>query len=187
MTVKEVLCEAAKMLGETDVVNYLYDKVPENIDYCEETIAELKRCYNIITDEIACEYIPLETSEKFVVEGGKIEYSTFAKKPIRIKNVCGENGQKLPYKLFIGYLEVRADVVIVDYEYKPEEQSADDEAFYGNGIIGEYVLAYGIASEYCIAKGRIADAEVWDSKYINALRARVAEKRQLNIKARKWC
>lgn len=187
MTVKEVLCEAAKMLGETDVVNYLSDKIPDDAEYCEEVAAELLRCYNIITDLIACEYLPLLTCERFDVTDNKIEYSKFAKKPVRIKNVVGENGEKVPYKAFIGYLELRHGMVTVEYEFKPEPQLTEEEAYFGDGIIGSYVLGYGIASEYCIGHGRIDEAEVWDGKFADSLRARVAEKRQLKIKSRKWC
>ena len=187
MTVKNVLCEAAKLLGESDVVNYLSDKIPDDAAYCEETETALKHCYDVVIDEIACEYMPLIYNEKLSAKSGTIDYSDFSKTPVRIKKVCDENSNKLPYRSFIDHLAVNCDYASVTYEYKPETQNGSDEAYYSNGIIGVYVLSYGIAAEFCTERGRIADAEVWNGKFASAMRARVAEKGRLKIKNRNWC
>ena len=187
MTVKEVLCEAAKLVGESDVYNYLSDKIPDDTAYCEEGAELIKHCYDVIIDELACEYLPLKDKCAFAATDGKVMYSSFVKKPVRINFVYDENGKKLPYKAFIDHLSVTADKVIIEYDFKPGVQNITDEAFYADGIIGEHVLAYGVATEYCTERGRITDAEIWASKYNAALKARLAEKRQLKIKAGRWC
>lgn len=186
MTVAEVLYTAAKLLGENDVAAFLSGKVPDDSAYCEETSELLKDCYDRVNDEIACEYLPLLKSEVFLKTDGKIAYSDFFKKPVRIVDVFDLNGKKAAYRSLIDCLMLNIDGAEVVYEYKTDKQKLTDEAIYADGIIGEYVLAYGIAAEFCFQRGRVSDAEGWSDKYSYALRARMAEKRRLKIKARKF-
>ena len=186
MTVKEVLGNAARLIGERDVFDFLSDGVPDDRAYAEESAELLKRCYDIVVDELACEYLPLKKTEEFVVTDGKIPFRDFSEKPISIDRVSDENGNKLAYSTIIDHLEVNAAKVSITYGFRPESQKLTDEAYYADGIIGEHVLSYGIAAEYCLERGRISDAEIWNAKYANALKARLAEKRRLKIKVGKW-
>lgn len=187
MTVKEMLGNAARLVGEKDVSDFLSDAVPDDRAYAEESATLLKHCYDVVVDELACEYLPLKKTESFDVSGGKIPFCDFSEKPIAIDCVKDGNGNKLAYSTIIDCLEVNARKVSVTYGFKPKPQDLADEAYYADGIIGEHVLSYGIAAEYCLERGRLSDAEIWNAKYAGALKARLAEKRRLKIKVGKWC
>jgi len=187
MTIKGLLGIAAEMLGEKDVSGYLEGNVPDDSAYCEDTTALLKRCYDVVADELACEYFPLKKTECFDATDGQIEYSDFSEKPVGIESVCDEKGNKLPYKAVIDRLNVYGHKVFVTYRFKPRIKALDDDADFADGVIGEYAICYGIATEFCIERGRLSDAELWNGKYDRALRGRLAERRKLKIRARKWC
>lgn len=186
MTVAEVLYTASKLLGENDLASFLSGKIPDDAAYCEETAALLKDCYDRVVDEMACEYYPLLKCEKLQATDGKIFYSDFSEKPVRIVDVKDKNGKKATYRALIDRLAVNEGEVEVVYEYKIGKQKLTDAVVYADGVIGEYVLAYGIAAEFCFQRGRTQDADIWNEKYSYALRARLADKRRLKIKARKF-
>ena len=186
MTVKKVMEIAADLLGEKDVKKYLTGKVPDDLNYCAETAELLKRCYDIITDELACEFLPVCFTETVECADGKAYYSDFSKVPLKIVSVTDENGNKCRYKLFIDYLETTCGKKNITYRYRPEIQSEDDEAIYASKSIGEFALAYGIAAEYCMHRGRTAESAEWGEKYYRSVKGRIAERRNLKIPARRW-
>ena len=82
MTVKEVLGNAARLVGEKDVSDFLSDAVPDDRAYAEESATLLKHCYDVVVDELACEYLPLKKTESFDVSGGKIPFCDFSETAI---------------------------------------------------------------------------------------------------------
>ncbi len=186
MTVKNVLKITADLLGEKDVKDYLSGNVPDDSEYCKTTTALLKRCYDMVTDELACEYAPILYSEQLESKNGKIAYSAFTKNPLKILSVKDENGKKCCYKPFIDYLEVADGLKSVVYEYRPKIQTEDEEAIFSNYKTGEYTLIYGIAAEFCLERGRVNESEIWSNKYYQGLKGRLSERRNLKIPARRW-
>lgn len=186
MTVNEILIIAAELVGESDVAVYLSGKAPQDAEYCKNTVALFKRCYDITVDELACEFFPLLQTEKVSAADGKIFYKDLLFTPLRIRNVRCENGEKCAYKLNIDYLSVNKPHVEIVYEYRPKKQKLTDTAYYTDGILGEYGLSYGIAAEFCLERGRITDADIWQNKYAAAVKGRLRERKNLKIPARNW-
>ncbi|MBQ3571956.1 MAG: hypothetical protein IJA15_03920 [Clostridia bacterium] len=187
MTVKEVIKLTAETVGEDDVVSYLEGKECFDIDYAKKVVNLLIKCYNLITDEIACEYFPQKQRQDFNnITDKKIPLSSLNKTPLRILRVFAKNGQKLGYKLINDYIEVNNSDVTVEYLFKIPKATEDDEAYFASTVIGPYVLAYGIASQYLMERGRIKESEIYNEKYMQALRGRLAERSSLKIPQRRW-
>lgn len=186
MTVKEILKISAEQLGEQDAVDLILDKAPENGEYANLTLKLLKQCYDLITDEIACEFLPLKTTEIFNVTNGKIAFSQFVKHPLKIISITDENGNKCAYKFVNDYLSVPNGIIKVSFEYRPEIQKETDEAVYYSTPIGAYTLCFGINAEFCFARGRYGESEKWREKFINAIKNRIAQKQSLKIPSRRW-
>ena len=187
MTVKEILILTAKLLGEKQIVNLLTKQTCDDLQSVTEDKEMLLSCYNATTEELALEYLPLEFCEQFNgVSDNKIYFSNFLKKPLKIVSVCDLNDNKVPYKLINDYILVEKKSVKVTYEYRPEMQGEDDIAIFSDNIIGPFTLCYGIASLYCLQKGRHSDAEGFFERYFSAIKSRIAEKRKIIIPARSW-
>ena len=187
MTVKEILILTAKLLGEKQIVNLLTKQTCDDLERVSEDKDILLSCYNATTEELALEYLPLEFCEEFSgVTDNKIYFSAFSKKPLKIVSVCDKMDNKVTYKIVNNYLFVERDNVKVTYEYRPAIQTEDDEAVFSDNVIGPFTLCYGIASLYCLQKGRHSDAEGFFEKYFSAIRSRIAEKRKIIIPARSW-
>ena len=187
MTVKEIIKLSAEMAGESEVVNLLSDGAPNDITYAKKVKDLLLRCNNLIIEEIATEYFPQKHLEKITaVEDGKIYFSMLSKSPFKILRVFAPNGQKVPYKLVNDYILVNRDSVSVEYLYRIPAEKEDDESYFSNTQIGPYVLAYGICAQYLTERGRISESEIFQEKYMNGLRGRLASKGNIQIPKRRW-
>ena len=186
MIVKDILKITAEMAGENQTVLYFDEKGVDDLAFCEENARLLLRCYNLIVEELALEYLPLKREEEVVSKQGKIYFSDLEFRPLRILNVRRKNGQKVPYKLVNDYLEVSNGEFIIEYNYRLEPAVEDDEVVYSDTVIGPYTLVYGMLSQYLLEKGRLSESDIYQDKYLSAIRARIAEKRQLKIPGRRW-
>ena len=187
MTVKEILVLTAKLLGEKQIVNLLTRQTCDDLERVSEDKETLLSCYNATIEELALEYLPLEFCEEFSgVTDNKIYFSSFSKKPLKINCVCDLNDNKVDYKIVNDYIQVQKKAVKITYEYRPAMQTEDDIALFSDNLIGPFTLCYGIASLYCLQKGRHSDAEGFFERYFSAIKSRIAEKRKIIIPARSW-
>ena len=186
MTVKELINYTAKLLEEEDVCMLLSDKAPKNSEYASSTLELLKRCLDVITDEIACEFYPVKAIQTFNVTDQKIYYKDFSSVPIKILEVRGENNEKCPYRLISDHFTVSNGKKSVLYEYKPKPQDFNEDALFSNSVIGENVLSWGMASEFCFARGRYSESEKWREKFLSGLQSRIFERETKRIPQRRW-
>ena len=151
-----------------------------------KSIDRLGRDYNMIIEELALEYLPLRIKEKVQVTNQKIYFSELAFKPLRVLGVINKNGDKVPYKLINDYLELSNDDVIIEYTHRTKEAFEDDDCVYDETVIGPYVIAYGMLSQYLLERGRVSESNIYQEKYLSAVRARIAQRKSLKLPARRW-
>ena len=85
------------------------------------------------------------------------------------------------------YLLSETGVYTVKYLYAPAPKALTDESDFPGYPIGERMLAYGIASEYCLIAGDVEAAESWESRYRAEIeRFRPYEKAKGTIPSRYW-
>ena len=186
MKVKDILKMTAEMAGESQLISYYNEKGVDDVSSCAESASLMLRCYNMIIEELALEYLPLRVKEKVQVTNQKIYFSELAFKPLRVLGVINKNGDKVPYKLINDYLELSNGDVIIEYTHRTKEAFEDDDCVYDETVIGPYVITYGMLSQYLLERGRVSESNIYQEKYLSAVRARIAQRKSLKLPARRW-
>lgn len=146
----------------------------------------LVKCANLVQSELA-EYFPLKTSDTVEVQNSQIEYTQLSQSIIEVISVTYKGG-KIKFNSLPKYLSVsiNSGEVNVNYNYRPESVTFYDSLTLGSTKIDERILAYAIASEYCLIKGLYEDASLWDSRYKTALKTISSSSREMVVKSRRW-
>ena len=182
ITVKEVLLIAAAELG-------LYDTVRSYIEEQNETGKEeteaLLRCFNLVENEVALDYLPLYAEEVVETDTGSVYYSQLSRSAVRVVKVTDEWDNDAPFRLFPEYIKTQGGRLKIRYAYAPEKKGIADESDYLTQV-SPRLFAYGVAAEYCLALGIFEDAAVWDKKYKDAITATYRAKPVRVIQSRRW-
>ena len=182
MTVKEILLAAAMQLNVLDEVEAYLSNNSKN---GEEQAKALLRCFNLVENEVALDYLPLLAEEEIETETGVIYYSSLSREAARVIGVWDEWGNKAPFTLFPDYLKTQPQKVLVRYTYLPKEKSFKDESDFSVQA-SVHLFAYGVAAEYALASGLFEEAAVWDKKYKEAIKAAYSAKPSRHIQSRRW-
>ena len=105
MTVREVIKEAAEIVGAEKVKAY----IDSNVSGGERQTEVLLRCFNLVENELALDYLPLKCEETFQTQTGAIDYASLSKKAVRILSVKDESGNSVPFKTFPDRLKTQAN------------------------------------------------------------------------------
>ena len=184
MTVKEILLAAACQLAIGEEVGaYLLGTSTDS--EAEAKATALLRCFNLVENEVALDYLPLLAEEEMESDTGVINYSALSREAARVLGVWDEWGNKLPFTLFPEYLKTQPQKVRVRYTYLPKEKSFDDESDFTLHA-SVRLLSYGVAAEYALANGLFEEAAVWDKKYKDSIKAAYSAKPPRRIRSRRW-
>lgn len=191
MLVKEILAQAAFLLGQEDVSEYLKSNSQSGLsaeelkDLTQKTDL-LLRCYNMVENEVALDYLPLTAEERIDGAGEKIRYTSFLHTPVSVLSVTDERGNKIPYTVFPEYIKTDArGTVVVTYSYAPPTKLIGGESEYG-ARVPQRLFAYGVACEACLIAGLYDEASAWDKKYKDALLCAYSRNRPHVIRSRRW-
>ena len=192
MLVKDIAAQAAFLLGKQEVSDYLKgdsDVTPEYTEQEEKALVKeantLLRCYNIVENEIALDYLPLTAEETVTSSTGALPYSSFLHTPVTILSVTDEYGNKLPFTIFPEYVKTHKGTAVITYAYSPRTKAMEDGSEYG-ARVPERLLSYGVACEYCLVSGLYDEALLWDKKYKDALLCAHSASRPHVIRSRRW-
>ena len=189
MTVRDILINTGVMIGRPDVVDYFCDQVNMGEDIYED-ITFLVKVLNVVLTELASTYMPLTTKEEVTFYDGQYQYAEFSKKVVKILNVYDNSGDKKAFTETAEYIQLEncnsqlLDLT-VEYQFLPEEYFEDSEVDYSERNISAKVLAYGVASEYCISQGRFEEAVMYHKRYVYAIQE-IKGIKNAKIKSRSW-
>lgn len=181
MTVSDVVCSAIKILGNSDLYEYISSgsNGQEVYDNDKEL---LLLAYNQAI-EVAINYCPLVYTETFSPSNGSVKYQKFKYNPYKILKVTSSNSQTVE----ILPTEIKANSQIsVEYVYVPTALKFDDAFVYEFTPLSVVDVAYGILSEYLIYKGRFEEASVYLDKFITALKNGSSIKKVGKLNQRVW-
>ncbi len=182
MTVLECVKAAATELGITaEVEAYLQDNSSEG----SVAVENLVRCFNLVENELATDYLPLFAEDTVETETGAVYYKDLERSPVRIMRVTDGTGEDIPFTLFPEFLKAQAGKLLIRYAYAPKEKTLDENSDY-QLLVSLRLFAYGMAAEYALASGRYEDAAVWSKKYRNAVYAAYRKKPIRKIQSRRW-
>lgn len=184
MTVKDVIKETARLVGDEDLYAALESKTGAASDETTEKTQIMLKCYNDTLFEIATGVLPIEAEEE--VELGVVKFDSLAAFPQKI-NKIRKDGYSVKFHVGVNYFETEEKGTgIVTYEKMPTEKTVDDVFEYDKTVIGKTIFCYGTAAEYCLISGRFSEASNWESRYRNALSAVLPKRgRYGNIKSGK--
>lgn len=185
MKVKEIICNALRLVGRDDVA----DAEAGGLALSAEA-ARLKSTFltyfNSVLDELSRGYFPLSAKEDVNLTEGKISLSSFSKRVVRIKRVVVGNNA-VEWHIYAGYLYADAENATVYYEYAPQPLGETEEFFYPEFAVGERLVTYGMAAEHFLVCGCAEESRAWEQKYrdeIEGLIARCTVKPR--IPPRRW-
>ena len=182
MKVNEIILSAASLIG-------YYEQVKDYIDGEGEdgaTVTELLlRCFNLVENELALDYLPLVAEEEKVTNAGKIVYSGLNNSIVRIIRVTDEEGNSIAYQVFPDYLMTQTGKVHIVYSYTPTPKTIGDESDF-TLYVSTRMFEYGILAEYFAAVGRFEEANVWDEKYKDAIEAAYRAQSGGRMPVRRW-
>ena len=169
MLVKDIVAKAFTLLDRPA----LADKISKNqqlTDGENDAAQTMLFCFNAVEDEVARSYIRLIKDQEMTDSGSGFTFAYFMRPPISIISVVAD-GKELDYKLSPTAVHVEGVTrATVRYAYAPKKKSMTENSEFGDGI-GENLFAYGAASEYCLINGEVQAAELWESKYRQAIDA----------------
>lgn len=187
---KEILKLSATFLGLYDVVSFLNNPTTNISDKVQKELDELLIYMNYVLREVTKEYYPLSTEEElYSNDQCEINFSNFTKNIISIKNVINEN---LPstYNIYPSYIKVGKpnSKYSISYNYVIDAIKDINSIFILPLGLEPFIISYGIASEYATSKLQYDEANMWESKFKNALQSlkfKVSE-RKFNSRRLKW-
>jgi len=151
----------------------------------EVATMSLVRCFNLVENELALDYLPLFYEEELESDTGAVYFSELTKAPVRIVQVTDGNNQELEFRLFPEYVKTQAGKIKIRYSYTPTQKDIDGTSdFFLYASVR--LFAYGMAAEYFAASGLFEEAAVWDRKYKDAIQAAYKRKPNKKIRARRW-
>ena len=182
MTVIECIKATATELGIGERVRAFLEGVSSE---GEEDVNTLLRCFNMVENELALDYLPLMAEEDIVTETGAVYFSALENSPVRVVEVRDALGGALAYRLFPEYLKTQAGTITVRYAYAPKEKALTDESDF-KLFASVRLFAYGMASEYLTASGLFEEGAVWDKRYKDAIASAYRSKPARRIASRRW-
>lgn len=183
---KEILKLSATLLGLEDVVTFLNQSSNDtpNTEILEK-INELIVFTNYIVREVTKDYYPLSYDEKVRSDDQcQIYFNKLSKNAIAIKDIKNDSKLSVTFNLYPEYIKVgspNANYSIL-YNYVPECIQSYSQPFTLPLGLDYFVICYGVASEYALSKLLYGEADMWESKFKNALeniKSRVGERRFL--------
>ena len=169
---KDIIKLSATFLGLSDVVDYLKDTNTSANQETLEKLDDLILFANYVIREITKSYFPLSHTEQVTSnESCEIEFSKLSKSAIAIKSIKNTLNQCVTFNLYPSFIKVGFPErkYTVTYNYVPNKiQSLDDTLNLPLGL-GIEVISYGVASEYALSRLLYDEADMWESKFKNAL------------------
>ena len=182
MTVKKAVLAAATELGIVDEVQAYIDGTSEEGQKQTEL---LLHCFNIVENELALDYLPLQAEDTFSTNTGVISYQQLLHSAVRILRVTNVDGESVKFFIYPEYLKTQPGEVKVVYTYTPKTKTLTEESDFVL-YVSSRLFAYGMAAEYALATGLYEEAAIWDKKYKEAIEATYRTAPCKRIQSRRW-
>ena len=186
MLVSDVIKTALAFLDRQDAADMIESGTYSSDGEISRLVTAVLHCYNAVEDELARGFFPLSAEETLTSADGRIYYTSFSKTPYKILSVT-QTGRPSPYAIYPKYIELAAGSYEIKYLFAPSAKELDDESDFPGYPIGERMMAYGIAAEYCLISGDIEASESWESRYRAEIeRFRPHERAKGALRQRYW-
>lgn len=172
MTVKEIINIASLMIGKTDLCDYLAGAELSDTDRARllKETDYMANCVNLVINEVATEYLPVVCSEFVNNYGGMIYYASLSSKVLEVLAVYDNAGNKISFNKLADGIKTSGTVTKVEYSYIPPSYTLTETVAFTEKNLPARVIAYGVASEICVAEGRFEEALIWQNRFRDSLK-----------------
>ena len=188
MTAKDILKIVCVFLKKEDFLEtQSFGGTTQPTNSQTKEINHMLRCLNLVVNQISSDYIPLLKKETITPTNGKVLLGDLSKTVIDVIRVEDKFGIRVNYKMFPDYFETINGEINVLYSYEPaevSELSSEIESF--SQKIGERVIAYGVAMEYCFICGLHDDDKKKEKRFKDALLIASRKKGEIKLPKRRW-
>lgn len=168
MTVKEVIEISATLVGAD-----------------EQETETLLGCYRLVENALAVDYFPLIAEENISTANGEVAFSALKRRVTHVLSVRGDDGESLAFRVFPLCIKTDAGDLQIRYAYAPTEKGLQDDTETAPAVSAR-LIAYGVASEYCLAKGFFEEASVWEKRFAKAIAGAYGKGKMKKTAARRW-
>lgn len=186
MTVKDIIKLVCDFVGERELLAKLNSS--EDVTYTEreqEKLDLMQRCFNLVNQEIASDYLPFLTKEEIDVDNSILSFSSLQKTLINVYSVKNGFGRVLKYENFSNYIQIFGHARSITYSFLPDDKGLEEQVEMYNGLSGR-IYAYGIASEFLLVDGISEDAEIWENRFKESLFVLSRRRGEHILPARSW-
>lgn len=189
MSIRDILISALRRIGREELANDIEDG-GEPTGEGGDVVQTMLYCINATEDELARYYFPLKCTETLISKKDNVFYfSDFSHTPVRVLGVKS-GGKDVKFALHPNFITAESSEVEITYSYAPAKKGMHDESEFGDVGDGN-ITSLGASAEYCLICGEAALAEVWETRYREAIdRARSAEEKaqikRAYVPPRRW-
>ena len=188
MKAKEILKNVCVYLGKEELLESgIFESDDVVLDSSQQKeIDKMLASLNLITSEIASDYLPIEKQKEITLTEGQINVFDIDQSIQEIIAVKRKNGTNVKFKHTCDKLICLATNVVVTYKVHPNEITLNSNAESFGGRLSARVLAYGVASEYSYLENLYDDAAIWENRFKNAMLVSSRKKHEVKLKKRGW-
>lgn len=184
MKVKDIVKIVCEFIGETEIFSKL-NLESELSSKEQEKVDQMIRCFNLVNQEIAEDYLPFLFEENIDVSNSTLNFSELNKTVIHIYQVKNRFGVPIRFKNYPDHIEIYGNAKKVIYSFMPENLAFGDNVISFNGLSAR-VYAYGVASEYLLLNGLGSDAEIWEERFKESLFVLSRRRGEHRLPSRRW-
>ena len=167
MAIRDILIRALRRIGREELALEV-ENGGNPAGEGAEVVSTVLYCINAVEDELARYYFPLKCTETlYAKEKNTFLFSKFSHLPVKIISVKA-GGEDVEFELQPNCLIAGAREIEVAYNYVPYRKSIDEDSEFGDRFDTK-IIELGAAAEYCIICGEAALAEVWETRYREAI------------------
>ncbi len=167
MTVRDIIKLVCELSGEKEIAVKLAENKTLTTAQSDK-VDLMTKCFNLVNQEIAGEYLPFMTTENIDVSNSILSFSNLSKTVVNIYAVKGRFNMNLKFKTYANYIEIFGNAKKIVYSYLPEDLTLDSEFELVNGLSAR-IYAYGVTSEFLLIDGLGTEAEIWEERFKESL------------------
>ena len=188
LNVKNIIKSAGTMLGIDELKSL--SSTEQLDDRTQAIINDMLYCFNEVYQELLADYFPIIIEEEAEADAsGYINFSSLSKTICRLYAILDKNRQSLNYVVLNNRARLYNKIkdVIVRYSYIPALASSINDTIECATLgVSERIVALGVACNYCLMRGKITEASIYEQKYKNSIESAKMPTKYMRLKPRRW-
>ncbi len=164
--VSELIKMAMRLVGRFDCADTYGDGTLT--DEQATLVKNLLYCFNAVADELVRHYFPVAAEESFDTADGTVYFTSFSNPLCKVISVKDADGKPVAFRQYYDRVEAEKLAFTVKYYALHKAKGEDDDSGL-DARMGDVLIAYGMAAEYCLINGECALAELWENRYRSEL------------------